>query len=53
MEIGLVICCRCSKQLGQNERFKIIKLAGVRHSTLVTDEWALSIIMDEIVEVYR
>ncbi|CAL4938361.1 unnamed protein product [Urochloa decumbens] len=41
------------KQPGQKERFKSIKLAKVGHSELVTNEWALKIIMDEIVELNR
>ena len=40
-------------QPGQMERFKSIKLAGVRHSPLVTDERALSVVIDEIVEANR
>ncbi|PAN50787.1 hypothetical protein PAHAL_9G546300 [Panicum hallii] len=44
---------KVGKRPGQMERFKSIKLAGVRHSALVTDVGALSIIMNEIVEANR
>ena len=44
---------KVGKQPGQKERFKSIKLAGVRHSALATDERALSILMDEILEANR
>ncbi|CAN6301700.1 unnamed protein product [Urochloa humidicola] len=44
---------KVGKQPGQKERFKSIKLAKVRHSELVTNERALKIIMDEIVEINR
>ena len=40
-------------QPGQKERFKSIKFAGIRHSSLATDERALSVIMNEIVEANR
>ena len=40
-------------QPGQKERFKSIKFAGIRHSSLATDERALSVIMNEVVEANR
>jgi len=41
---------KVGKQPGQKERFKSIMFPGVPHSALVTDERALSVLMDEIVQ---
>ena len=40
-------------QPGQKERFKSMKFAGVQHSALITDERALSVVIDEIAEANR
>ncbi|PAN32200.1 hypothetical protein PAHAL_5G470700 [Panicum hallii] len=41
------------QQNEQNKLFKSIRLEGARHSTIVTDDWALKRIMQEILEANR
>ncbi|CAO2185594.1 unnamed protein product [Urochloa humidicola] len=40
-------------QPGQNKMFKTIKLRGAKHGTIVTEDWALKRVMQEILEANR
>uniref|UniRef100_A0A0A9EEI3 Uncharacterized protein n=1 Tax=Arundo donax TaxID=35708 RepID=A0A0A9EEI3_ARUDO len=41
------------RQPGQEKQFKSIKLHGAKHGTIVTDEWALKRVIQEILEANR
>ncbi|KAF8692672.1 hypothetical protein HU200_039500 [Digitaria exilis] len=40
-----------ARQLGQNKQFKSIKIDKAQHSTIVTDDFALNRVIQEIIEV--
>ena len=56
-EINLVSMLAFDEQMRrqpkQNKLFKTIKLHGARHGTIVTEDWALKRVMQEILEANR
>ncbi|CAL4965168.1 unnamed protein product [Urochloa decumbens] len=41
------------REPGQNRMFKTIKLRGARHGTIITEDWSLKRVMQEILEANR